>query len=382
MELHLAEIFESVADLPSRCGLAPVVAAAFRAVRRCRTAAMGGHVARCENGHVVKAWYNACRNRSCPRCAFYRTAKWLERQAKTLLGCPHHHVIFTVPHELNVLWEHNYELLAELLFVCARQALFTLAADARYLGAQPGAIMALHTWGQQLFLHPHVHVLVTAGGIDALGRWVASPRRWFLPAEPLKRLFRGKLVAGLRQMSGRLRLPHGWGPDQIEALCRQLEHKRWNVQVRERYEDPTAVLNYLGRYLNGGPIGESRLLAFDGHSVSFRYKHYRGENSDGVPHKVMTLPTDVFARRVLQHVPPKGFHVVRGYGLYRRGGQTEGLRQKVRAELPVSPKLHQALTSRLAEELPPRERPSRCPECAATVHLVWYPRGGPHRLAA
>ncbi len=127
---------------------------------------------------------------------------------------------------------------------------------------------------------------------------------------------------------------------------------------------------------------KSRLLAFDGHSVSFRYKNYRGEDSDGVPHKVMTLPTDVFARRVLQHVPPKGFHVVRGYGLYRRGGQTEGLRQKVRADLPVSPKLHQALTSRLAEELPPRECPPRCPECAAPVHLVWYPRGGPHRLAA
>ena len=131
---------------------------------------------RCANNHVVKVWYNACRNRACPRCACGRVRRWLERQVRTLLGCAHHHIIFTIPHELNVLWLVNYVLMAEVLFAASRDALFELAADPRYLGARPGVIMALHTWGQQLVLHPHTHCLVSVGGVDAQGQWVESRR--------------------------------------------------------------------------------------------------------------------------------------------------------------------------------------------------------------
>ncbi len=360
--------------------VAPVVADAVRAIASCRTAELGGHVKRCERGHVVKAWYNACRNRSCPRCSFYRVRVWLERQVKTLLGCAHHHIIFTIPHELNQLWLCNYAAMGELLFSSAREALFTLAADPRYLAARPGVIMALHTWGQQLPLHPHVHCLVTAGGVDVAGNWVASRRKHFLPAEPLKQLFRGKFLYGLRGLGrqGLLRLPDGWMLAELERLCDEVEHKRWNVHVRERYANPSAVLNYLGRYLHGGPIGESRLLGFDGETVLFRYKDYRDQGRE----KVLPLSCDEFIRRYLQHIPPKGFHMVRGFGLYRSGGSTEALRQSVRKAVPITLELHAALTARPPEVEDPAEALVSCPTCGARLVIVSVPRAGPLRMAA
>lgn len=360
--------------------VAPVAADAVRAIASCRTAELGGHVKKCERGHVVKAWYNACRNRSCPRCSFHRVRVWLERQVKTLLGCAHHHIIFTIPHELNQLWLCNYAAMGELLFSSAREALFTLAADPRYLAARPGVIMALHTWGQQLPLHPHVHCLVTAGGVDVTGNWVASRRTHLLPAEPLKQLFRGKFLYGLRGLGrqGRLRLPDGWMLAELERLCDEVEHKRWNVHVRERYANPSAVLNYLGRYLHGGPIGESRLLGFDGETVLFRYKDYRDQGRE----KVLPLSCDEFIRRYLQHIPPKGFHMVRGFGLYRSGGSTEALRQSVRKTVPITLELHAALTARPPEIEDPAEALLICPTCGARLVIVSVARAGPLRMAA
>ena len=154
MALRIADIFRAAPshDLATH-RVAAVVAVAYRAILACRTADLGGHVTRCANGHILGVWYNACRNRNCPRCAFVRVQRWLERQANTLLGCAHHHIIFTIPHDLAFLWLANYTVLANLLFRCAREALFELAADPRYLGARPGALLALHTWGQQLALH-------------------------------------------------------------------------------------------------------------------------------------------------------------------------------------------------------------------------------------
>ncbi len=351
-----------------------MVGKACRAIVNCRTVALGGHAELCEGGHV-RVWYNACRNRACPRCAYYRVARWLERQARILLGCAHHHIIFTIPHELNPLWLLNQALMGNLLFAAARGALFDLAADPRYLGAKPGALMALHTWGQQLPLHPHAHCLVTAGGVDESGSWRHSRRRHFLPAEPLKRLFRGMFLHGFRELacSGRLHLPSEWSPRDLDQLCRVLDYKRWNVHVRERYNDPTAVLNYLGRYLHGGPIGESRLLGFDGSSVTFRYKNHRTGRSD-----VTSLPTEEFIRRYLLHVAPEGFHMVRGFGIYRPGGHTARLRRQLRQKLPPAPELHAALTAHPAPPSP--GAPGRvCAQCRAPI--VWYRRLNPRARA-
>ena len=385
MTIRVAEILSGAERYLSDAGVPPVVWRAWRSIQECRTAALGGHAVVCPRGHVEGVWYNACRNRACPRCASYRVRLWLERQARTLLGCAHHHIIFTIPHELNVLWLLNYRELGELLFKSARDALFELASDSRYLGATPGVIAALHTWGQQLYLHPHVHCLVTDGGVDEEGRWIRSPRKSLLPAEPLKRLFRGKFLYGLRGLAfrGELRLPDGWGKSDVLKLCRKVEDKRWNVYVCERYSDPTAVLNYLGRYLHGGPMGEGRLVAFDSDSVTFRYKDYRDIGPEGPRQKHMTLSRLEFIHRYLQHVAPKGFHLVRGYGPYRRGGNTEALRRSVRDALPLTPQLHRSLGPR---ELPPPEETDgmqSCSICGGPLTLISRrARAGPFRMAA
>ncbi|MBN2573256.1 MAG: transposase [Deltaproteobacteria bacterium] len=377
MRVRLADVFRSVADEPVFSRLPSAVGRAFRDVMRCRTVDLGGHWSECENGHVITRHYNACRNRSCPRCAYHRRMKWLERQARLLLGCAHHHVIFTVPHELNQLWRHNYRVLGALLFESARQAIFTLAADPKYLGAIPGVLMALHTWGQQLFLHPHVHTVITAGGARLGGGWIVARRRALFPFKPLQILFRETFCHGLLRLAqhGRLRLPQGWDTARVKQLCRDLRQRHWNVEVRERYENPTAVLNYLGRYLSGGPISETRLLAMDEESVCFRYKDNRSEGLGGVPLKVMRLSRREFVRRVLQHVPPRGFHMVREYGLYRRGaGLSTELRDEASKVVPLHPEVLLALTRRL----PPVETviPTHCPICGKPVFLRSRPRPG------
>lgn len=383
MRLRVAEILRvgGGAYLSSR-RVPTVVHKAMRAILACRTAALGGHAGLCESGHL-SVWYNACRHRCCPRCAFGRVQRWLARQARVLLGCSHHHVIFTIPHELNPLWQLNQAELGDLLFASARGALFTLANDARYLGARPGALMALHTWGQQLALHPHIHCLVTAGGADAEGAWKACRRQHFLPAEPLKQLFRGKFLFGLRELArrGRLRLPRGMGVTDVDRLSLMLSKKRWNVHVRERYSNPTAVLNYLGRYLHGGPFGEGRLVSFDGDRVTFRYKDHRVGQE-----KIMALPTAEFVRRYLQHVPPQGFHMVRGYGLYRRGSQNNHLRDRAAEAVPLTPELRADIVPATGQ---PSNSRSLCATCGVPVRYVArlrplpaLPRPGPAFSAA
>jgi len=374
MRVRVAHIFRAELEgFLATHSVPPVVGRAARAIVNCRTAVLGGHAEVCQRGHV-RVWYNACRSRCCPRCSFYRVRRWLERQARTLLGCAHHHVIFTVPHDLNPLWLLNQARLGEVLFQAARGALFTLAADPRYLGGVPGALIALHTWGQQLSLHPHVHCLVTAGGVDDKGHWRHCRRQHFLPAEPLKRLFRAKFIDALLALTRTqaLRLPDQWSSHDVERLAQRLRFKRWNVHVRERYHNPTAVLNYLGRYLHGGPIGESRLLAFDGSTVSFRYKDYRVGLT-----KVMSLPAREFIRRYLLHVPPKGFHMVRGYGIYRPTGMSQIHSVLLHQVPPVSAELRQALT---AQPNPVTSDSSlqHCLRCDAPIVLYTRLQPRPH----
>lgn len=385
MELHLADIFRSAgAQFVSSHKVSAVALKAMRAVIACRTAVLGGHWGACSAGHL-SVWYNACRHRCCPRCSYYRVQRWLERKSRVLLGRAHHHVIFTVPHDLNEIWLLNRREMGDLIFAAAREALFTLCADPRYLGALPGAVIALHTWGQQLSFHPHVHCLVTAGGMGADGQWRDTRRRFFLPLEPLKRLFRGVLLDGVRRMarSGALRLPDGQTVKDIDRLTWRLHNTHWNVDVRERYDNPTAVLNYLGRYLHGGPFGEGRLVSFDGSAVSFRYKDHRSKQE-----KVMTLPAPEFIRRYLQHVPPDRFHMVRSFGLYRRGRQPDDLQQRALEQAPIVDAVRADLMSHpapasIASGVTP------CLTCGIPVLMVGklgplapFARAGPDRSAA
>jgi hypothetical protein len=286
---------------------------AAAALMACRTAALGGHVQACPEGHEQRVWYNSCKHRSCPQCAYLQVEQWLASQQARLLACDHYHVVFTLPRELHALWRTNRRRFADLLFRAVRDTLFTLLADPRYLGATPGLIAALHTWGRTLCLHPHVHGLVTGGGWTADGAWKPVRGGFLLPVRVVAALFRGKLLAALREglRHGTLRVPDGARPQAVANELNRLGRVRWNVYLKERYPHGRGVVTYLARYLKGGPIANPRLLAAEEGAVTFRYTDHR----DG-RRKAMTLAADDFLGRVLEHVPPPGSHGVRAYGLY------------------------------------------------------------------
>jgi Putative transposase/Transposase zinc-binding domain len=295
---------------------------AARAIMQCRTAALGGHIQACPDGHVARVWYNSCRHRSCPQCAYLQTERWLAVQRARLLACDHYHVIFTLPHDLNSLWLANVAVMTTLLFQAVRATLVVLLADPKYLGAQPGILVALHTWSQTLVLHPHVHCLVTGGGLTADGVWKAVRNGFLLPVRVVMAVFRGKLLAAIRQALARaeLVLPEGVRPQPFLNLLNRLGHPRkttWNVHIRERYAHGAGVVTYLARYLRGGPIKNARLVACDGERVTFTCRARSEEADGGGPSaQRITLSVTDFLQRWLLHVPVPQTRVVRSYGLY------------------------------------------------------------------
>ena len=294
-------------------------------ISRCRTAALGGHLRRCPEGHTERAFYNSCHQRVCPQCQGLATERWLERQRARLLSCAHHHLIFTIPHELNALWCWNRAAMAKLLFATVREVLFELLGDRKYLGAQPALLAALHTWGRSLSLHPHVHVLAADGGLDEHGAWVKPRRSHFLPARVLMLLFRGKFLAALRRATERhaLRLPPDLSRARFASLLNRLGRKKWNVHIRARYAHGQGVAAYLARYLKGGPLKNSQLLPTERAGVRFRYRPHRDESDGSDQSVVLDLTPEAFLGRYLAHLPQPGAQTVRGYGLY---GQRAGAR--------------------------------------------------------
>jgi Putative transposase/Transposase zinc-binding domain len=308
--------YEQTHPLPSH------VRKAARAIMQCRTAVLGGHVQACPDGHMARIWYNSCRHRACPQCAYLQTEYWLAHQQARLLACDHYHVIFTLPHDLNPLWLANVPVMSTLLFQAVRETLFDLLADPKYLGAQPGMIAALHTWSQTLVLHPHLHCLVTGGGLTPDGHWKAVRNGFLLPARVVMAVFRGKRLGALRRAFARdaLVLPEAMHPQQFLNLLNRLGHPtktRWNVHIRERYAHGAGVVTYLARYLRGGPIKNARLVAWDGERVTFTYRTSAEEYASGGSARArMTLTREDFLQRWLLHVPVSQSRVVRSYGLY------------------------------------------------------------------
>jgi hypothetical protein len=355
---------------------------AARAIMQCRTAALGGHVQACPDGHVSRIWYNSCRHRSCPQCAYLQSERWLVTQRARLLACDHYHVIFTIPHDLNALWFGNVPVMTSLWFPAVRDTLVALLGDPQHLGAQPGIIAALHTWGQTLVLHPHIHCLVTGGGRTPDGHWVAVRNGFLLPSRVVMAVFRGKLLAALRTAlhRGSLQLPATLRPQQFLNLLNRLGHKqktRWNVHIMARYPHGVGVATYLARYLRGGPITNARLLACDGRTVTFRYiEHHARPAGEQGPQQRMTLPIGDFLQRVLQHVPPPHTQVVRYWGLYHPM-KAEAL-AVCRAQVGQPPV---AVPTRLDWQTVCAQRgeahPERCPTCGQfLVCTVVIPRGG------
>jgi hypothetical protein len=348
-------------------------------IARCRTAQLGGHLRRCPEGHSERAFYNSCHQRICPQCQGLATERWLERQRARLLACAHHHLIFTIPHELNALWCWNRAAMAKLLFGAVRETLMELLCDPRHLGAQPAFIAALHTWGRSLSLHPHVHVLAADGGLDQHGAWVKPRRSHFLPARVLMPLFRGKLLAALRHALERhaLRLPPDLSRARFGSLLNRLGRKKWNVRIQSRYAHGQGVAAYLARYLKGGPLKNSQLLPAAGERVRFRYRPHRDEGEGAQHSVVLDLTPEAFLGRYLAHLPQPGAQTVRGYGLY---GQRAGARlDQARAALGQPPAIEPAPLA-VEEFLARFDRTpaaATCAQCGARLRFVPLIAHGP-----
>lgn len=291
---------------------------AVHAMSCCRTAALGGHKQVCPDGHHTQIWYNSCKHRSCPQCASLQTARWLAKQKARLLDGDHYHAIFTIPHDFNDLWQLNFRAMANLLFKTVKDVLLDMLTDPRYLGALPGILMALHTWGQTIGLHPHIHCLITGGGLQD-GEWKSVNNGFLLPVVLLMERFRAQFLKGLRRelAHGDWVLPNGETPDSLERCLTKTKRIKWNVRIQERYSHGQGVAHYLARYLRGGPIGNSRLLPAPAGKVRFNYynNNQQDQNGKGKPDN-MTLAADEFLRRLLLHIPPKRMLTVRSYGLY------------------------------------------------------------------
>ena|GEM_PF-3549619 len=292
---------------------------AAHAVMRCRTAPLGGHVRRCPQGHGTEIWYNSCRHRACPRCCSSRISQWLDHWQEQVLPTDHFHVIFTLPSELHELWQWNREAMTELLFTSVRETLGT------WLGATPGILAALHTWGRTLTLHPHVHCLVSGGGLDAEGQWRAVPTGFLLPVAVVRSLFRGKVLGAIEQLwfTGQLQLPPHVDDDGIRRILVAAARQPWNLRIAERYSHGCGVMKYLARYVRGGPIKDHRFVSFDGEQVTFRYGNHRDLTEVGKPQQAeLTLRVKEFLRRWSEHVPcPACIRCARGACMPARSGR-------------------------------------------------------------
>ena len=370
MECTLRGIFqEHFEAYAQRRGLPLYVHRAAYWISRCRTADLGGHVRRCPEGHVERAFYNSCHQRGCAQCQAMATENWLERQRARLLGCAHHHLIFTMPHELNALWRWNRAAMAQLLFDTVRAVLYELLGDAKHLGAKPALLAALHTWGRSLSQHVHLHVLAADGGLDDNGAWVRPRRSHFLPARVLMLLFRGKLLAALRQgiERGELRRPPDSSRERCMTLLNRLGRKKWHVYIRARYAHGQGVAAYLARYVKGGPLKNTQIVSADHAQVRFRYTPHRDEDDAGGEPMVMTLSPEAFLDRYLTHIAPPRLQCVRGYGLYspRQGAALDQARAAL-GQAPVEEPEPLSATRFLArfDQAP---QAARCPRCGAIL---------------
>jgi len=296
------------------------------AIENCRKPILGGHINKCDNcGHEVVT-YNSCRNRHCPKCQTLNRLKWVDKLSANLLPLRHFHIVFTIPAELNRLVLVNQKCLYDILFKAASQSLLTLAKDHQHLGAQTGMIAVLHTWGQNLMDHPHLHTIVPAGGWSEMNQyWKSSRRKFFIPVKVISALFKGKFLAMLKEVykKGNLKfegeIKYLKQKKNFQALLDLLydEKKKWVVYTNPSLKNSTHIVNYLGRYTHRVAISNDRIISVDQESVTFKWKDYKDKGRQ----KIMKLPAQEFIRRFLLHVLPKSFCKIRYYGLYAAKNQ-------------------------------------------------------------
>lgn len=310
-ERALQEIFQSQYDelLSSPQPLKNLKA--IDAISQCRTKAMGSSIFQCASRHKPIELHHSCRHRSCFLCAQKKRVEWIDKQKHRLFPCAHFHVIFTLPHEYLSLWRYNERFFADLLFSASRDTLM-LMEESKYHGVTPGIMTALHTWGRQMTLHPHVHCLVSAGGLNGSDQWEGI-EQFLLPIKVVKSRYRGLVQKAIMQAleSGELVCP----PDQSWQNLRQhwstVWKKEWSVRIEKRYEHGKGVMLYLSRYLKGGPMNPKQILHRNEREIRFRYLDHRDKRK-----KDLRLSIRDFTRRLLEHVPQVGLHTFRYYGLY------------------------------------------------------------------
>ena len=304
------------------------------AIEQCRSAALGGHVLRCEGCGTDQIAYNSCRNRHCPKCQSGAAKRWLDARQADLLPVEYYHVVFTLPAPIADIAYQNKAVVYGLLFDVAAETLMRIAADPKHLGASIGATLVLHTWGSALTHHPHVHGIVPGGGLAPDGKsWIACRPGFFLPVRVLSRLFRRRFLEELLRVhqAGKLQFfgEHAALADAkaFKAWLAPLRQCEWVVYAKRPFAGPQAVLAYLSRYTHRVAISNSRLIAMDEHGVTFRWKDYRVKNGakGRTRHKTMTLEPGEFMRRFLLHVLPGGFHRIRHYGLLANGSRKASL---------------------------------------------------------
>jgi hypothetical protein len=306
----------------------------IRAISRCRTAALGGHHDKCLHcGKDLGISFNSCRDRHCPKCQAQSRQRWIEARQNELLGTSYFHVVFTLPHLLNALIRQNPVELYNLLFRCVAETLMEVAANPKHLGAEIGFFAILHSWGQNVLFHPHIHCVVPSGGL-APGRthWIRGSATFFLPVEVLKQVFRGKFIDGLEKAFTQKRLSfsgliqHLAEANRFAEFIRKLHRQEWVVYTKPSFGGPEQVLRYLGRYTHRVAISNHRLVSFDGDQVTFRWKDYAHGNKK----RKMTVSAEEFLRRFLLHILPKGFVRIRHFGFmanFQRAASLELCRQ-------------------------------------------------------
>lgn len=279
----------------------------------CRTAALGGHTQYCEKGHVNGVWYNSCRHRACQQCQSLASARWLQRTEALLLDCTHHHIVFTLPSETHDWWRYNREKMSDLLFKTVLDTLKVFYEDPKILGAQPGILMALHTWGRSLNLHPHIHVLISDGGLTSSGEWVESKQKIFIPRKQIMQKFRGKFLSRLKQAMKDTdwnQLPKESAWDKTQKF-NKMYGKQWVVNFTKPYRHGRGVAKYLSKYVKRSPFKNSQLVYAGDDRITFQYQSHQTKRQE----KMSLSPVD-FISRLMEHAPLFGKSLVRYCGLY------------------------------------------------------------------
>lgn len=363
-----------VQDIFLKCGteyrekhkLTHVQHKAMSAIQKCRTSELGGHRDVCVSCGHTRISYNSCRNRHCPKCQALAKERWIDKQTNNLLNIGYFHVVFTIPDTLNLMVYQNQETLYGLLFKAVAETLSELAADKKYLGARLGFTSVLHTWGQNLMHHPHIHCIVPGGGLSPLGKWVNSRKKFFIPVKVLSRKFRGKFLYHLKQLYCQNKLKFHGGQkhlsnnNEFEKLLSSLYSKEWVVYCKPPFRDASCVVEYLGRYTHRVAIANSRIVSMKDGQVTFKWRDYK----DNSKSKLMTLSADEFIRRFLIHILPSGFMKIRHYGFL--GNRNKNTKLKICKQLTNTPLLTKEKTStlQLIQKITGKDV-SKCPQCGS-----------------